>query len=151
MSSLVTKWKKNKPYLSWVRSARTEGKPRIVEQIYLGPRARVLEQRRTQGSVAPQPGGAPPLRTVQTREFGASTLCYALAQDLGRIDRINAHVPPAPARRRTSLSVGHSLVLAAINRTIWPQSKRAFAEWYEGTVLARLVPAAAEALRSQRF
>jgi hypothetical protein len=33
MSSLVTKWKKNKPYLYWVRSARVEGKPRIVEQI----------------------------------------------------------------------------------------------------------------------
>jgi transposase len=60
-------------------------------------------------------------------------------------------VPPAPARRRPSLSVGHSLVLAAINRIIWPQSKRAFAEWYEGTGLARLVPAAAEALSSQRF
>src|SRR6266852_5193614 len=40
MSSLVTKWKKNKPYLYWVRSARVEGKPRIVEQLYLGPRER---------------------------------------------------------------------------------------------------------------
>ena len=88
---------------------------------------------------------------MQTREFGASTLFYALAQDLGRIDLINAHVPPAPARRRTSLSVGHYLVLAAINRILWPKSKRAFAEWYEGTVLARLVPAAAEELSSQRF
>ena len=151
MSSLVTKWKKNKPYLYWVRSARVEGKPRIVEQIYLGPRERVLEQLHTQGSLVPQHGAAPPLQTVQTREFGASTLFYTLAQDLGRIDLINAHVPPAPVRRRTSLSVGHSLVLAAINRTIWPKSKRAFAEWYEGTVLARLVPAAAEELSSQRF
>src|SRR5712691_12500652 len=42
MSSLVTKWKKNKPYLYWVRSARVQGKPRIVEQMYLGPRERVL-------------------------------------------------------------------------------------------------------------
>jgi transposase len=151
MSSLVTKWKKNKPYLYWVRSARVEGKPRIVEQIYLGPRERVLEQLRTQGSVVPQQGAAPPLQTVQTREFGASALFYALAQDLGLIDLINTHVPPAPVRRRTSLSVGHYLVLAAVNRAIWPKSKRAFAEWYEGTVLARLVPAAAEELSSQRF
>src|SRR4029434_8371728 len=82
-SSLVTKWKKNNPYLYWVRSARVQGKPRIVEQIYLGPRERVLEQLRTQGSVAPPPGAAPPLRTVQTRECGASTLFYTLAQDLG--------------------------------------------------------------------
>ena len=92
MSSLVTKWKKHKPYLYWVRSARVQGQPRIVEQIYLGPRERVLEQLRTQGSVAPQPGAAPPLRTVQTRECGASTLFYTLAQDLGIVDLINAEV-----------------------------------------------------------
>jgi transposase len=151
MSSLVTTWKKNTPDLSWGRSARVEGKPRLVEQISRGPRERGLEQLRTQGSVAPQPGAAPPLQTVQPREGGASTLCEALAQDLGLIERINAHVPPAPARRRTSLSVGHALVLAAINRILWPTSTRAFAEWYEGTVLARLVPAAAEALSRQRF
>src|SRR6266542_2914969 len=151
MSSLVTKWKKNKPYLYWVRSARVQGKPRIVEQIYLGPRERVFEQLRTQGSVAPQPGAAPPLRTVQTREFGASTLFYTLAQDLGIVDLINAHVPPAPVGRRTSLSVGHYLLLAAVNRAIWATSKRAFAEWYQTTVLARLLPAASEELSSQRF
>jgi len=151
LSSLVTKWKKNTPSLSWVRSARVEGKPRLVAPLSLGPRERVLEQLRPQGAVAPPPGAAPPLRTVQTRELGASTRCYALAHDLGRIELINAHVPPAPARRRTSLSVGHSLVLAAINRILGPTSKRACAEWDEGTGRARLVPAAAEALRSQRF
>src|SRR3989441_11284017 len=143
--------KKNNPYLYWVRSARVQGKPRIVEQIYLGPRERVLEQLRTQGSVAPQPGAAPPLRTVQMREFGASTLFYTLVQDLGIVDLINAHVPPAPGGRRTSLSVGHYLLLAAVNRAIWAKSKRAFAEWYQTTVLARLLPAASEELRSQRF
>jgi len=151
MSSLITKWKKNKPYLYWVRSARVEGKPRIVEQIYLGPRERGLEQLRTQGTGALHPGATPPLQTVQTREFGASALFSDLAQDLGLIDLINAHVPPAPARRRTSLSVGHYLTLAAVNRAIWPQSKRAFAEWYQETVLSRLAPTASEELSSQRF
>ena len=38
MPSLVTKWKKGKPYLYWVRSARVNGHSRIVEQLYLGPR-----------------------------------------------------------------------------------------------------------------
>jgi len=88
---------------------------------------------------------------VQLREFGASALLYSLAQQLGLIELINAHVPPAPPGRRTSLSVGHYLVLAAINRAAWPKSKRAFAEWYQGTVLARLVPALPDELRSQRF
>jgi transposase len=88
---------------------------------------------------------------VPTREFGASALFSDLAQDLGLIDLINAHVPPAPARRRPSLSVGHSLTLAAGNRASWPKSKRAFAEWSQETVRSRLAPTASEELSSQRF
>ena len=140
MPSLITKWKKGKPYLYWVRSAWVHGHSRIVEQLYLGPRERVMEQMRAQFTSA-SPKEIPALRTVQLREFGASALFYAVAQELGLIELINAHVPPAPPGRRTSLSVGHYLVLAAINRAAWPKSKRAFAEWYQGTVLARLVPA----------
>ena len=151
MPSLITKWKKGKPYLYWVRSARVNGHSRIVEQLYLGPRERVMEQIRAQFTSSPTPAQLPQLHTVQTREFGASALFYSLAQELGLVELINAHVPPAPPGRRTSLTVGHYLALAAINRAIWPKSKRAFAEWYRGTVLARLVPAPSAALDSRRF
>src|SRR4030095_1359974 len=99
----------------------------------------------------PHTEALPPLHTVQTREFGASALFYSLVQELGLIELIDAHVPPAPPRRRTSLSVGHYLVLAALNRVAWPTSKRAFAEWYQDTVLARLLPASRDELSSQRF
>ena len=74
MSSLGTKGKKQQPYLSWVRAARVAGQPRMVEQISRGPRERGLEQRRTQGAVAPPHGAAPPLRTGPTRALGASPL-----------------------------------------------------------------------------
>lgn len=151
MPSLITKWIKGNPYLYWVRSARVNGQSRIVEQIYLGPRQRVMEQIRAQFTSSSQKGEIPPLQTLQTREFGASALFYSLAQELGLIDLVNAHVPAAPPGRRTFLSVGHYLVLAAINRAIWPKSKRAFAEWYRGTVLSRLVPAPSEQLSCQRF
>src|SRR3989449_3129682 len=151
MPSLITKWKKDKPYLYWVRSARVNGQSRIVEQLYLGPRERVMEQIRAQFTSSPKPDQSPQLHTVQTQEFGASALFYSLAQELGLVALINAHVPPAPPGRRTSLSVGHYLVLAAINRAIWPKSKRAFAAWYRGTVLARLVPAPSAELSSRRF
>jgi len=110
-----------------------------------------MEHIRVQRTASAPPGDMPQLRTVQTREFGASALFYAVAQELGLVELINAYVPPAPPGRRTSLSVGHYLLLAALNRATWPQSKRACAEWYQGTVLARVVPAAAEALSSQRF
>jgi transposase len=151
MPSLITKWKKGRPYLYWVRSARVKGQSRIVEQIYLGPQERVMEHIRVQRTASAPQGAMPTLHTVQPREFGASALFYAVAQELGLLELINAYVPPAPPGRRTSLSVGHYLLLAALNRATWPKSKRAFAEWYQSTVLARLVPAAAEELRSQRF
>src|SRR5437870_6025810 len=151
MPSLITKWKKGRPYLYWVRSARVKGQSRIVEQIYLGPQERVMEHIRVQRTAAAPQGAMPTLHTVQTREFGASALFYTVAQELGLLELINAYVPPAPPGRRTSLSVGHYLLLAALNRATWPKSKRAFAEWYQGTVLARVVPAAAEELSSQRF
>lgn len=151
MPSLITKWKKGRPYLYWVRSARVNGQSRLVEQIYLGPKARVMEQIRVQFTSSPKTEEIPPLQIIQTREFGASALFYSLAQELGLIELINAHVPAAPPGRRTSLSVGHYLVLAAINRAIWPKSKRAFAEWYRGTVLSRMVPAPSEELSCQRF
>src|SRR5213594_1980541 len=151
MPSLITKWKKGRPYLYWVRSARVKGQSRIVEQIYLGPQERVMEHIRVQRNAAAPQGAMPTLHTVQTREFGASALFYTVAQELGLLELINAYVPPAPPGRRTSLSVGHYLLLAALKRATWPKSKRAFAEWYQGTVLARVVPAAAEELSSQRF
>src|SRR2546426_1687766 len=151
MPSLITKWKKDKPYLYWVRSARVNGQSRIVEQLSLGPRERVMEQIRAQFTSSPKPDQSPQLHTVQTREFGASALFYSLAQELGLVELLNAHIPPAPPGRRTSLSVGHYLTLAAINRAIWPKSKRAFAEWYRGTVLSRLVPAPSAELDSRRF
>jgi transposase len=151
MPSLITKWKKGRPYLYWVRSAWRNGHSRIVEQRYLGPRDRVIEQIRAPGTGSPHTEALPPLHTVQTREFGASALFYSLAQELRLIELIDAHVPPAPPQRRTSLSVGHYLVLAALNRVVWPKSKRAFAEWYQDTVLARLVPASRDELSSQRF
>jgi hypothetical protein len=123
----------------------------MVEQSSRGPKERVMEQIRVQCTSAPQAEDLPPLQTGQTREFGASALFYSVAQELGRIERLNAHVPAAPPGRRTSLSVGPSLLLAAINRAIWPKSKRACAEWYRDTVLSRLMPAPAEELSCQRF
>ena len=90
MPSLITKWKKGKPYLYWVRSAWVNGHSRIVEQIYLGPQQRVMEQIRAQFTSVLPPEVMPVLRTVQTREFGASALLYSLAQELGLIDLINA-------------------------------------------------------------
>jgi hypothetical protein len=151
MPRLIPTWKKGRPDLYWVRSARVKGQSRIVEQIYLGPPERVMEHLRVQRTAAAPQGAMPPLHPVPPRECGASALFYPVAQELGLLELMHAYVPPAPPGRRTSLSVGPSLLLAARNRATWPKSKRAFAAWYQGTVLARVGPAAAEAWRRQRF
>ncbi|MFQ5885278.1 MAG: transposase, partial [Thermoplasmata archaeon] len=148
MPSLITKWKKGNPYMYWVRSARVDGQPRIVEQVYLGPRNRVMQQIHD-SFTAGSKEKTPELKRVQIKEFGASALLYSLADELGLVELINAYVPQPT--RRTVLSVGHYLVIAAINRAICPKSKRAFSEWYDSTVLCRLIPATKEELSSQRF
>jgi transposase len=148
MPSLITKWKKGKPYMYWVRSARVNGQPRIVEQVYLGPRNRVMQQIHDNFTTESKEK-APELKRVQIKEFGASALLYSLAEELDLVQLINAYIPQ-PARR-TALSVGHYLMISAINRVVCPKSKSAFAEWYNSTVLCRLIPATKEELSSQRF
>lgn len=147
MPSIITKWKKGNPYLYWVRSARVNGQSRIVEQVYLGPRHKVMQQIYDQFTQKSKEA-IPELKRVQIKEFGASALMYSIAQSLGFIELINAYVPQPPS---DSLSVGHYLMIAAINRAIYPKSKRAIAEWYNSTVLSRLMPATKEELSSQRF
>ena len=148
MPSLITKWKKGNPYIYWVRSARVNGQPRIVEQVYLGPRHRVMQQIHDSFTTQSKEK-TPELKRVQIKEFGASALLYSLANELGLVEIINTHVPQPS--RHTALSVGDYLVIAAINRAICPKSKNAFAEWYNSTVLCRLRPATKAELSSQRF
>jgi len=148
---LIMKWKKGRPSLYGVRSAWVNGHSRIVEQVSLSPKERGMEQICAQFTSSPQTGERAELQPVQIREVGASALFSSLAQDLGLIDLLNTPVPSAPPGRGTSLSVGHSLVLAAINRALWPKRTRGVAEWSQGTVLTRLVPASAEAWSSQHF
>jgi transposase len=151
MASIVYKKKKGREYAYWVRSARVEGKPRIVEQVYLGPKERFLEETKAAYARGATPGPFA-LRRVQTREFGASAYLWSWIERLGLAEIVDRHVPPPPARRRTQLSVGQYLALAAVNRAVAPRSKRSFYEdWYQGSAVSRRVPAKASQLTSQRF
>jgi transposase len=150
MASLITKWKKGNPYIYWVRSARVNGKPRIVEQVYLGPRARVMQEI-YEHFTADKKEQMPELKRVSVKEFGASALFYSLACELGLIELIDAVVPEPPPTKRTSLSVGAYLVIASINRAIYPTSKRAMSEWYHSSMFSRKIIATKEELSSQRF
>ncbi len=150
MASIIYKKKGRREYAYWVRAARVNGKPRIVEQLYLGPKERFLEEVREAYGEGKRPGSCP-LRSVKSKEFGATAYLWSRARELGLVEIVDRHVPP-PERRQTGLSVGQYLVIAAINRCLVPRSKRAlYEDWYQGSVLSRLWKARDTELSSQRF
>lgn len=84
---------------------------------------------------------------AEEREFGATAALWDLAGRLRLAETIDRHAP----KRRQGASVGDYMLLATINRVVDPKSKAGLAEWYRGTILARLLPLPSEALCSQRF
>lgn len=68
-------------------------------------------------------------------EFGALAALYDLAQRLALVAHIDRHVP----KRGKGPSVSTYILVAALNRCVAPRSKAAIAEWFQGTVLRRLV------------
>lgn len=143
MASLVKKLIKGRPYYYLVWSARVHGKPRTVRQVYIGPAEEVVA--RLSRQVEPQRAAEGSHAVV--REFGGSAALWGIAQRLGVVDLIDAQVPS----RSQQLSVGHYMVLTAINRCLAPASKRSMADWYAKSYMSQLLPARTKALESQRF
>jgi transposase len=151
MASLVFKKSRGHSYAYWVRSARVNGKPRIVEQVYLGTKDRFLEELKAHFTRGKIPGPTP-LKKLRIKEFGASAWLWHTAQQLELVEIVNRHVPAVDKKRRTQLSVGHYLVIAAVNRAVQARSKRSlYTDWYQDSVVSRLCPAQPGELTSQRF
>ncbi len=122
---------------------RPDGKPTVRVLMQLG-KAEDLLSRLQQSRAAIR------LRSVSS---GAVDAAFALAQELGCVELIDAAVTPAgrQVQRRDGLSVGQSLVVAAIARLLRPSSKRAIAEWASQTSLPQRLHVKSEALTSQHF
>lgn len=139
MATIIHKMKKGRPYYYAVESARVNGKPRIVWQRYLGTVDAIvkrLEETRPEN----------PHEAVLFEAGGVAAL-LRIAQRLDLLGVIDAAVP----KREQGPSVGHYMVLAALNRALAPCSKLAIGEWYEQTVLRRLWRFEPTAFTSQRF
>lgn len=137
MASLVKKIKDGRPYWYVVESARVNGKPRIVNQKYLGTVESILAA--FESSFEPM--------TVEEVEFGFTAVMWGLAQRVG----IGLAVDNLCPKRLQGLSVGAYLQAAAVNRAVSPRSKRGFYTWYQRSVLTRLMPATEQSLTSQSF
>ena len=141
MASLQPIRTKGRTYWRIVESRRVDGKPRPVPLLYLGTADALLEKLLEGGSSGP-------LR-IQSFEHGSVAALKAAADRLGLAELIDQQVP---GQSRVGLSVGQTLVLAALNRACHPCSKRAFRAWAASTSLARFYPEAdLETLSSQVF
>jgi transposase len=142
MASLTAKVIKGNTYYYLRECQRVGGKPKIVRTIYLGTADDLIQAALShKEALAPQP------RSVDIAALGDVVALYDLAQQIGLVELLDRHFP----KRGQGLSVGHYLLLAAINRAVGPTSKLRFADWYRDTALTRFVPADLSQLSSQSF
>ena len=125
-------------YYRIVESRRVTGKPRPIPLLHLGTAAQLLNRLLTH---------AQPQCTLRSYQHGDVAALKAMADRLGLVALIDHHCPPS----RRSLSIGTTLVLAALNRAVWPCSKRAWATWAQRTSVHRLFDIAPDTLTSQYF
>ena len=144
MATITKRTNKSGTYYYLVESARVNGKPRIVKQVYLGTAEHIENAVRMMSSDTkiqePQ--------SVTVYEFCAVTALYSIANRLG----ISQIIDEIAGKRKQGLSVASSMILASINRAVAPTSKKTFFEWFDKTILYKIFPDAnAKNLSSQGF
>src|SRR5580658_11001230 len=139
MASIIAKKKANQTYYYVVESARVEGKPRIVNQTYLGTAEKV--------AALIQERAAPVPLSATTIDFGLPVALWLAAKHSGVFSVLES-VWPAP---RSGPSTAHYLLLAAIHRICQPGPKTEVADWYRDSILSSLWGFAPERFSSQAF
>ena len=137
MPSLTKKILRGRPYYYLRECQRVNGKPKIVWTEYIGTRQQLV-QRLTN----------PKSDDIIIREFGALVAAFDIAKQLDIVATIDRHVPK---RGDQGPSVGEYLLIACLNRCVSPCSKAKMGEWYDKTVLPRLLGIKSSQLTSQRF
>jgi len=139
MASIIKKTIRGHQYYYARECRRVNGKPKIVWQKYLGRADDIIQAVSNTESPAPE--------QVDVVEFGLSSALFDIAQSLDLVDIIDRHCP----KRDQGISIGQYMLLAAINRCSRPTSKNKISEWYEGSVLRRLMPLSTSLITSRRF
>lgn len=144
MASLIKKRIHGRTYYYARECKRVNGKPKIVWQKYLGRLEDILTAvtERREGSLIPRPQ-----KEGIVTELGAVAALYDLAHRLDVVSIIDRHVN----KRGPGPSVGSYLLVASINRCVDPGSKAKVGEWFDRTVLRRLIDIESRQLTSQRY
>jgi transposase len=132
--------KKGRPYYYIREMARVEGKPKVVNQIYLGSIERLLELAK---------GASGRCHKIAVQEFGALFIANLIEEHVGVASIIDAVLPRVGQERGPSL--GEYFLYAVFNRMVNACSKRALPEWFKATAIQQIRPVETEKLTSQRY
>ena len=142
MAHIHKKMKKGRPYYYVREIKRVNGKPKVVNQVYLGSADNILKTfKKADAESRPQ--------RLQSNEFGSLFIADLIEQKLDTIGLINKVVPKHP--REKGPSIGEYFYYAWMNRLIDPKSKRSLENWYNQTAIQEIRPVDLSELTSQRY
>jgi transposase len=119
MAHLHKKVKQGKTYYYIREMARVQGKPKVVNQIYLGSVERIMDMALGQQKTD--------LSKIQVQEFGSLFLAHFVDQHIDLVQIIDSVIPPKPREKGPTL--GEYFLYAAFNRMIEPRSKLGLPKW----------------------
>jgi len=140
MASITPKIINGHKYYYARMSKRVNGKPKIVQTIYLGTVDKIIKNAQAADQI-------PQAEEVYIAELGATAALFDIANRLQFVEIIDSHL----AKRKQGPTVGQYILTAAINRAAQPTSKAALAEWFENTIGPRLMAIKPKQLTSQAF
>lgn len=140
MAHIHKKIKKGRPYYYVREMARVDGKPKVVNQIYLGTAERIRELASGRGAE---------VKKIAAQEYGALWLANLIDAEVGIVSIIDSVIARGPKER--GHTVGEYFLYAVLNRMVDACSKRALPEWYEHTAIQSIRPVAVEELDSQHY
>ena len=140
MAHFHIKKKKGRPYLYVREIARVNGKPKVVEQTYIGPPERVRSLAKGEG---------PETTTLKVQEYGSLWLANQMDKDIDLVHIIDSVM--ARSNRETGPSIGEYFLYCVWNRMIKAVSKNKLADWYRDTAVQNIRPVKLTELTSQRY
>ena len=147
MATIQSKMSRGHKYWYIVESRRVNGKPRPIVLEYLGKAENLL--RRLQQGIGEK-------LKVKSHSHGAVVALLVVARKLDVVATINRHIhsrrpywPDQPLRNK--LTVGITLLLAAIGRVCMPTSKRGWWAWAQTASCEYLLRISLSKLDSQHF
>lgn len=142
MAHLHKKMKKGRPYYYIREIQRVNGKPTVVNQVYLGSPEKILQ---TYGSAEDNRA----ITSVSSREFGSLFIFNEIDKAIGLSDIIDSVVAPSSKEQRPT--IGEYCYYAVLNRIIEPMSKLRLPEWYKGTDIQSIRPVDTGRLNCKAF